>query len=100
MANISKHQKTKRNRQVTLFLFATLFLFKAAAQDLTIHVNTPGPAIRPTMWGIFFEDINLAADGGLYAELIKNRSFEFNAPLMGWKELSELPGKGSLVVYH
>ena len=37
------------------------------------------------MWGIFFEDINMGADGGLYAELVKNRSFEFNMPLMGWK---------------
>lgn len=40
--------------------------------------------IQPTMYGIFFEDINQAADGGLYAELIKNRSFEFYNPLMGW----------------
>jgi alpha-N-arabinofuranosidase len=38
------------------------------------------------MWGIFFEDINFAADGGIYAELVKNRSFEFLQPLMGWKE--------------
>ncbi len=50
------------------------------------------------MWGIFFEDINMAADGGLYAELVKNRSFEFNMPLMGWKELSDAAGNGSLLV--
>ena len=38
------------------------------------------------MYGVFFEDINFGADGGLYAELVKNRSFEF-APdhYMGWK---------------
>jgi len=42
--------------------------------------------IQPTMYGIFFEDINFAADGGLYAELIKNRSFEFDEPLTGWKQ--------------
>lgn len=35
--------------------------------------------------GEFFEDINLGADGGMYAELVKNRSFEFSKPLMGWK---------------
>jgi alpha-N-arabinofuranosidase len=40
--------------------------------------------IQPTMYGVFFEDINFAADGGLYAEMVKNRSFEFEAPLMGW----------------
>lgn len=38
------------------------------------------------MYGVFFEDINFAADGGLYAEMIKNRSFEFDEPLMGWKQ--------------
>jgi alpha-N-arabinofuranosidase len=42
--------------------------------------------IAPTMYGIFFEDINFAADGGLYAELVKNRSFEFTLPKMGWLE--------------
>ena len=37
------------------------------------------------MYGIFFEDINYAADGGLYAEMVKNRSFEFPQHLMGWR---------------
>ena len=46
-------------------------------------------SVSPTMWGIFFEDINFAADGGIYAELIKNRSFEFDNPLMGWRILDE-----------
>jgi len=45
-----------------------------------------GIKIQPTMYGIFFEDINLGADGGLYAEMVKNRSFEFAAPLMGWEQ--------------
>ena len=51
----------------------------------TIQANKPTATIAPTMWGLFFEDINLGADGGLYAELVKNRSFEFDTPLMGWK---------------
>ncbi|RAV27485.1 alpha-L-arabinofuranosidase C-terminal domain-containing protein [Sinomicrobium soli] len=42
--------------------------------------------MQPTMYGIFFEDINFAADGGLYAELVKNRSFEFTDPMMGWSQ--------------
>jgi hypothetical protein len=37
-----------------------------------------------------FEDINFGADGGIYAELIKNRSFEFAKPMMGWKVLANL----------
>ena len=44
---------------------------------LVVHADQPGAKISPTMYGIFFEDINFGADGGLYAELVKNRSFEF-----------------------
>jgi hypothetical protein len=33
--------------------------------------------IMPDMMGLFFEDINYAADGGLYAEMLENRAFEF-----------------------
>ena len=46
------------------------------------------------MFGIFFEDINFGADGGLYPELVKNRSFEFNEPLTGWHEVLGFSGKG------
>lgn len=51
---------------------------------------TKGFAIQPTMYGIFFEDINYGADGGLYAELIKNRSFEFDQKLMGWSTFGKV----------
>lgn len=54
------------------------------AQSLVVKPTAPIAPIQPTMYGIFFEDINFAADGGLYAELIKNRSFEFYKPQMGW----------------
>ena len=52
---------------------------------LDVSVDKPLAPISSSMWGIFFEDINFAADGGLYAELVKNRSFEFDQPTMGWK---------------
>ncbi len=52
--------------------------------DATVDVSRPVADIQPTMYGIFFEDINFAADGGLYAELVKNRSFEFPHPFVGW----------------
>ncbi len=55
------------------------------AQNVEVHLQTKGAAIQSTMYGVFFEDINFAADGGLYAELVKNRSFEFDNPLMGWE---------------
>lgn len=54
-------------------------------QTLVIKANQTVANVQPTMWGVFFEDINMGADGGIYAELIKNRSFEFSKPLMGWK---------------
>lgn len=54
---------------------------------LMIDGRSGGKAVSSTMWGIFFEDINFAADGGIYGELVKNRSFEFDDPFMGWKQL-------------
>ena len=100
MAISSKHHLIKGNRQIQVFFYSFLLLCRVSAQPITLiaHVDKPGPAISPSMWGIFFEDINMAADGGLYAELIKNRSFAFNAPLMGWTEHRTAPGDGTLLV--
>ena len=53
--------------------------------QMVIQTNKLGAEIQPTMYGHFFEDINYGADGGLYAELVKNRSFEFPQRLMGWR---------------
>ena len=55
-------------------------------QELMVDMSKTIAPIQPTMYGIFFEDINFATDGGLYAELIKNRSFEFTIPMMGWSQ--------------
>ncbi len=60
-------------------------LFSQEKIGITVENQKPEITVAPNMYGIFFEDINFAADGGLYAELIKNRSFDFtNSPLMGW----------------
>ncbi|MBK0369499.1 alpha-L-arabinofuranosidase C-terminal domain-containing protein [Flavobacterium agrisoli] len=55
-----------------------------AQTNLEVNTAQTIAKIQPTMYGVFFEDINFAADGGLYAEMVKNRSFEFASPLMGW----------------
>src|SRR3954451_19148686 len=55
-------------------------------ETVAIDVSRPGAAIPRGMFGLFFEDINFAADGGLYPELVKNRSFEFTEPLAGWSK--------------
>ncbi len=70
----------------------------ASAATITVGVDRPGAAINPAMWGVFFEDINFGADGGLYAEMVKNRGFEFPDPLMGWIKLSPSLAKGELTV--
>ena len=72
------------------FLFACVLCCGTAGiqaqstKTFTVKANQPTATVEPTMWGVFFEDINLGADGGIYAELVKNRSFEFFKPLMGW----------------
>jgi len=77
----------KRIFGLFLLLFLAGFCFAKNSNTITVNVAKPIAKIQPTMWGIFFEDINMAADGGIYAELVKNRSFEFAQPLMGWKIL-------------
>ena len=73
--------------RICLSVIATALAMTAYAQSNVMHlrVDRPGAEIQPTMYGIFIEDINFAADGGLYAELVKNRSFEFPDHLQGWK---------------
>jgi alpha-L-arabinofuranosidase len=51
-------------------------LTAAAASKISVELDKPGHAVSPTLWGVFFEDINLSADGGIYPELVRNRSFE------------------------
>jgi alpha-L-arabinofuranosidase len=66
---------------------------------IEVQADKPGADINPAMWGIFFEDINFGADGGLYAELVKNRSFEFPDPLMGWSKISPSLARGRLSIH-
>ena len=79
-----------KNNLITKITLCGLLLtgFFANAQKTTLEVDLAKTItkIQPTMYGVFFEDINFAADGGLYAEMIKNRSFEFENPLMGWNQ--------------
>ncbi len=71
----------------------------------TLTVGGPAKPISPDLMGVFFEDLNYAADGGLYAELVQNRSFEYSAteqtswtPLTAWELVQRDGGKGSLKV--
>ncbi|MFA9187770.1 alpha-L-arabinofuranosidase C-terminal domain-containing protein [Flavobacterium sp. FBOR7N2.3] len=62
------------------------FLATAQKTNLEVDLTKSITKIQPTMYGVFFEDINFAADGGLYAEMVKNRTFGFDTPLMGWSQ--------------
>jgi alpha-L-arabinofuranosidase len=69
--------------------FAVVLLVSAISTNaqpakITVDMAHPGHAISPTLWGVFFEDINLSADGGLYPELVRNRSFEDAATPENW----------------
>ncbi|MGW0805072.1 alpha-L-arabinofuranosidase C-terminal domain-containing protein [Nonomuraea sp. NPDC002799] len=72
--------------------------------ELTVDTKAKGTKVSPDLYGVFYEDINHAADGGLYAELVQNRSFEFNATdnsaytgLTAWSE-DERGGTATLAV--
>src|SRR5690554_2736665 len=77
--------KNYKSLFITLLALTYGFAVHAQTNEMIIRTNRHGAEIQPTMYGLFFEDINYAADGGLYAELIKNRSFEFPQNFMGWE---------------
>ena len=74
-----------RKHLLTTLLLSAVTLGATAQHVMDINTKKLGAPIQPTMYGIFFEDINYAADGGLYGEMVKNRSFEFPQHLMGWQ---------------
>lgn len=75
----------KRHSIISLIALLTAMTLSAQnTHNMVVQTSKIGPAVQSTMYGLFFEDINFGADGGLYAELIKNRSFEFPQHLLGW----------------
>jgi alpha-L-arabinofuranosidase len=95
-----------RRKKGLLFIISVISTFvisiNSIAQSsglITVKANEIKATIQPTMWGIFFEDINFGADGGLYGELVKNRSFEFSAPIMGWKILKKRADSTSRLLF-
>lgn len=70
---------------------------------LAIDLSASPKPISPELFGIFFEDLNYAADGGLYAELLQNRSFEYSpteqpqwSPFSFWELVKTGDGDGHL----
>lgn len=79
-----------KNLILTATLLSASWPTLCAENEFVIRADRPGATVQPTMYGLFFEDINYAADGGLYAEMVKNRSFEFPQPLMGWESFGNI----------
>lgn len=70
---------------IVIFMIGfTAIIFAESDHVLTINVDKRGPQINSTLFGIFIEDINHAVTGGLYAELVKNSSFEYSNSMDGW----------------
>ena len=81
--------KTKFSGLLILLLVAAQ-LTMAQTHNIQVDFKKNGIEIQKTMYGIFFEDINYGADGGLYAELVKNRSFDFPQPFLGWSTFGKV----------
>lgn len=75
---------------LSVLAFSMVVNLSAQTNEMVIQTKKLGAEIQSTMYGLFFEDINYGADGGLYAELVKNRSFEFPQNLMGWKTFGKV----------
>jgi len=83
-------------------LLAALLAGSLAAADvpvrITVDTAAPGHAVSPRLHGIFFEDINYAADGGLYAELVQNRSFEHDEHFYSYGKVARGSAAGDLSI--
>jgi alpha-L-arabinofuranosidase len=88
-------------RRWPLVLAAALLALPALAAEpgrLTVRADQPGPKISPVLWGIFYEEINCSGDGGLYAELVRNRSFEDNEKPVHWTLVCRGGGRGEMEI--
>ena len=98
------HYKTMQLRirfltgALTALTLLSTWTARADSATLTVDVDKPGAKVSPTLWGIFFEDINLSADGGIYPELVRNRSFEDSEKPEFWSLTSSGDSKSEMAV--
>ena len=86
-------RKFKSLSSLALMAACSAQLLTAQVKTIDVDFKKPVSPIQKTMYGIFFEDINYGADGGLYAEMVKNRSFDFPQPLLGWTAFGKVEVK-------
>lgn len=74
---------------IVLILLPACLRVESQLARITVSANEPGHSVSPMLWGIFFEDINHSADGGIYPELVRNRSFEDSMRAEHWTVVRE-----------
>ena len=89
---------TKWSLVIFAAMLASAVGVTAQPAKISVNVGHPAHAISPTLWGIFFEDINLSADGGIYPELVRNRSFEDGETPENWMFANFGAGKSEAAV--
>jgi alpha-L-arabinofuranosidase len=80
--------------QISFLILLSINTHAAEPAEITVQLNDPGIAVPSTLHGLFFEDINYGADGGLYAEMIQNRSFEDREHFYSWSEAAQAGAQG------
>jgi alpha-L-arabinofuranosidase len=83
---------------ISVGLVAGALVASAQPTRITIAASQPAHRISPTLWGVFFEDINLSADGGIYPELVRNRSFEDGDKPEFWKFTNSPGAQGECAI--
>ncbi len=89
---------TVRSLTIVALALMSACVLHAAPASLIVDVGKPGVKISPTLWGIFFEDINLSADGGIYPEFVRNRSFEDSDQPDHWTVTKGSDDKGEIAI--
>jgi alpha-L-arabinofuranosidase len=96
--NMHVISKMKLSKLLAIALATITAQTALPAATIEVQVDKPGHKISPTLWGIFFEDINCSADGGIYAELVRNRSLEDSDKPEHWSLATTGAGKGEISV--
>lgn len=76
--------------------YSSADLASNAPVQLTVRLGQPGVKLSPSHYGVFFEEVNHAGEGGLYGELVRNRSFEEAATPVGWTLVNRGGNRGSV----
>ncbi len=93
-----KHKKTTTLLLAAAAIFGTASVTRADQATLRVDTRAPGVPVSPLLYGAFFEEINHAGDGGLYAELIRNRSFEDADTPQGWSVVTGSGGGADIAL--